>query len=127
MERAPLQPADAEGGATQEADDGRVQEPLEPGVDRAPVRDGLHEVPRFGVEVDREVLGRAIQLGEDPPERLGERGGRVLHPRRLADATAAPGVPNPEAPVGPEPYRHHHARGDERQPARQHGGRDHAL
>ena len=51
---------------------------------------------------------RAIQLGEDAPQRLGEGGRGVLHARRLADAAAAPRVPEAQPAVGarePEPQR----------------------
>src|SRR2546427_250912 len=77
-------------------DDRFVEVALEPGQDTRPVLDRLHEVARVGMEVDGEVLGGTVELGEDPAERLGEGRRRVLHARGLRDAPASPGVAHPE-------------------------------
>src|SRR5438045_799230 len=70
-------------------DDRLVEVALEPGQDARPVLDRLHEVARVGMEVDGEVLGGTVELGEDPAQRLGEGCRRVLHARRLRDAPAS--------------------------------------
>src|SRR6185369_1708083 len=71
--RARLQCADPNAPSSHPGDERRVQVALEPRDDLAAVLDGLHEVPRFRVKVDREVLGGPVQLGEHAAQRLGKR------------------------------------------------------
>src|SRR2546429_8551907 len=85
---------------TQGGEQRRVEEAFEPGLHLAAVRDGPHEVLRLRMEVDRQILRWAVQLGEDPTQRLREGGRRVLHTRRLPDAATAPGVSDAQATVG---------------------------
>jgi len=80
-------------------DERRVEVPLEPGNDLAPVLDGLDEVLRIRMEIDREVLSRPVQLGEHAPQGLRKGGRGVFHPRGLDHSPAAPRRADPERPA----------------------------
>src|SRR2546425_3569024 len=100
VERPRLNLAHPDCRTAQGGEQRRVEEAFEPGLHLAAVRDGPHEVLRLRMEVDRQILRWAVQLGEDPSQRLREGGRRVLHTRRLPDAAAAPGVTDAQATVG---------------------------
>src|SRR5437867_273324 len=61
VERARLDGADARGPRDHAIDDGIVEVALEPRDDMGAVGDGLDEVARLRVKVDRDVLGGTVE------------------------------------------------------------------
>src|SRR5215468_1324795 len=102
-----LQRPGGAGPAVQQAKRRSIQPVLEDRSGRVLIFDALDEETRFWMELDVEPFRGAVEEVEHALERVRERGGGVLHPRRLHDTTAAPRLAGPCPARGTdEPERH---------------------
>src|SRR5678816_3018466 len=108
VERAGLQTSNKSSQQPDEPKAWFVEIPLEPRSDLTAILDGLHEVLRLRVKIDRQFFGRAIQLREDAPKRFGKSCRCIFHAWRLSKTSAAPRFADATFPV--DSRRHHHQR-----------------